>query len=402
MADTKAYLGAVILEDQVVDPGLVVTEGDRIAWVGSNSDLPDQWADTEVVEVDGYIMPGLVDVHCHGGGGASFPDSESLDDVRTAANEHLKHGTTTLIASLVTAAIPVLEEKGSLLAEAADRGIIAGFHYEGPFIAKEKAGAQNPKYIVPPTPADVEKLLKAARGQAYTMTIAPEKFLDEDGRKSLRTLIEGNVLPSWGHTIATVAQTNEAIAWGETYLEEQPKQVRGGKGTITHLFNGMPPMHHRNPGPIPASIRAAADGTVVAELINDGIHLDAGLVAEVVRTIGRENCVFVTDAMAAAGMADGQYVLGPQEVRVEDGVARLVHGDALAGGTSHLVEQIKVGVEQGGLPLVDCVYLASRAGANILGLEDVGRLTPGASADLLLTTEDFEVISVVKGGQKVT
>ena len=403
MAEKKAYVGEVILADEVLSEGVVVTDGDTITWVGPLAELPDELAEVEQIEfdADSYIMPGLVDVHCHGGGGASFPDANTLDDVRAAAGEHLKFGTTTMIASLVTAAIPVLEEKGALLADAVDEGIIAGFHYEGPFISKEKCGAQNPKYIVPATPNDAKKLVEAGRGKAVTITIAPEQCLGDEGREALEILIDGDILPSWGHTNATTQQTVDAIDMGIDLLQEAPEKVRGGRGTVTHLFNGMPPMHHRAPGPIPAFMRAAAKGELFAELINDGIHVDPLMVGQVVAGVGRENCVFVTDSMAAAGMPDGEYVLGPQEVRVKRGVARLLHGDALAGGTSHLLDQVRIGYQVAGLPLVDSVYLATRAGADVLGDEEIGRLESGSKADLLITTKGFDVLAVIRGGHQV-
>lgn len=404
MATKKVYLGKVITEDEVLKKGAVVTEGSTITWVGKQANLPADAQDAEVVSFrkNVFIMPGLVDVHCHGGGGASFPDAETLDDVSKAANEHLRFGTTTLIASLVTAAIPVLEQRASLLADAVDKGIIAGLHYEGPFISVQRCGAQNPKYIVPPTPKDAKKLVDAARGNAVTITLAPEHCLDEDGKEAVKILVGGDILPSWGHTDATTDQTLEAINLGAEALNAAPEKVRGGRGTVTHLFNGMPPMHHRAPGPIPAFMRASAKGELYAELINDGVHVDPLMVGQVVAGVGRENCVFVTDAMAAAGMADGQYVLGPQEVRVKKGVARLVHGGALAGGTSHLLDQVKIAFDTGGLSLVDAVYLASAAGADVLGNDRIGRLTPGADADLLITTEMFNVLMVVRDGEKVS
>lgn len=404
MSGKKVYVGSVILADEVLIPGAVVTDGDEIAWVGKFVDLPEEFADVEKADIppSAFVMPGLVDVHCHGGGGASFPDAKSLDDVRQAANEHLKFGTTTLIGSLVTAAIPVLEERAALLADAVGEGIIAGFHYEGPFISKEKCGAQDPEYIIPPTVKDAEKLVEAARGKAVTITVAPEKFLDDEGKKALQIFVDADILPSWGHTVATMSETVDAIDLGVELIKDAPEEVRGGRATVTHLYNGMPPMHHRTPGPIPAFMRASANGKVVSELINDGIHIDPLLVGQTVAGIGRENAVFVTDAMAAAGMADGEYVLGPQEVRVKRGVARLMHGDALAGGTSHLLDQVKIGFDDAGLSLVDSVYLATRAGADVLGNDKIGRLEPGAKADLLVTTENFNVISVIRDGKKVS
>ncbi len=402
MKNPSLLSGSVVLRDTVHEDAAVVLEDGKIAWVGKEVNLPEKYASLDAVKVDqgGYIVPGYVDVHDHGGGGASFPDALTLEDVETAANEHLKHGTTTLIASLVTAAIPVLEERASLLADAVEKGIIQGIHYEGPFLSEARCGAQNPKYLVPATPRDAQKLVDAARGYAVSITLAPEHCLDEDGRAAVAILINGGILPSWGHSDCTTAQAVEAIELGEALLEAAPTKIRGGVGTVTHLFNGMPPMHHRAPGPIPAFLAAASDGRLIAELISDGVHLDPALVKEIVDLVGRSNLVFVTDAMAAAGMKDGDYVLGPNEVTVLDGVARLTHGGNLAGGTSRLADQVKVAVRNG-VSITDAVYLATKQGAKVLGLEDRGEIAVGKRADVLVLSPELDVEQVYRLGERV-
>lgn len=400
MAPTQVLKGNVVLSHRVLEGGAVVLEQGRISWIGERSALPDQYSDAEATDAEGgYITPGFVDVHCHGGGGASFPDATTVDEVRTAANEHLNHGTTTLIASLVTAAIPVLEERANLLADAVEEGIVAGIHYEGPFLSEARCGAQNPAYLVPATTADARRLVDAARGKAVSITLAPEHCLDDEGQRAVKTLVEGDILPSWGHSDCTVSQAAEAVDLGVDLIAAAGQRVRGGRASVTHLFNGMPPMHHRSPGPIPALLTAAQEGRLVAELICDGVHVDPLLVAEMVQLVGRDNVVFVTDAMAAAGMADGEYVLGPNEVTVSDGVARLTHGGNLAGGTSRLVDQVRIAVTQGGLSVEDAVHLASKQGAKFLGLEDRGELKVGLRADVVVMTEDFRTEKVFREGQ---
>lgn len=397
------WIGQVVTPDEFITEGAVVTIGDKIAWVGQASQIPPQYEGVPVatLQSNSMILPGLVDVHCHGGGGESFPDSVSLDQVKVAAEEHLKHGTTTLIASLVTAPVDVLEQRATLLAQASQQGIIQGIHYEGPFLSEARCGAQDPRYLIPATPDVAKRLVKAAQGEAVTMTIAPEMCLDEAGKESVRVLVDGGILPSWGHTDCAVEQANQAIQEGVTALGSAKTPVRGGRATATHLFNGMRPLHHRDPGPVPAFLSAAKAGEIVVEMINDGVHLDPALVAEVLNLVGRENAVFVTDAMAAAGMADGSYVLGPQEVRVEGGVARLAKGDAIAGGTSHLLDCVRTAVVKGEIDLVDAVYLASAQGAKILGLADRGRLEPGMRADLVITDDNLFPVTVVRQGREV-
>ncbi len=137
------------------------------------------------------------------------------------------------------------------------------------------------------------------------------------------------------------------------------------------------------------------------EMICDGVHLDPSVVRDVYETVGRDQCVLITDAMAAAGMADGQYQLGPQAVTVHDGVARLTEGDSIAGGTSHLLDCVRVAVTRAGIPLVDAVHMASKQGARIIGDDGIGRLAPGCRADVVAVDADLRPVAVWRGGESV-
>ncbi len=395
--DMQFWRGTAVLPDSVIEDAAVVFD-DKIVWVGPFLELPAQYMEAVDTTPSGtfYITPGFIDVHTHGGGGASFPDAVSVAEVKVAADEHLRLGTTTLNASLVTAAQDVLVARGRLLAEAASAGIIKGIHYEGPFLSEERCGAQDPRYLADPTPEAMEELMEAAGGYAVAMTIAPERTMNPAGIQSLKVLTDAGAIPSWGHTDGGITVTDQAIEEGVSLLSSSDRRA-----SITHLFNGMRPLHHRDPGPISSYLRAAKEGEVVAEMICDGVHVDPELVAKVIELVGRENCVFVTDAMAAAGMADGEYVLGPQEVRVEDGVARLVRTGSLAGGTSHISDCVRIAVQDGGVPLVDAVYLGTLQGALMFGWDDRGQLQEGLRADLCALDEGLSVKGVARGGQKV-
>ncbi len=405
MGDTRQkWSGVVVLPSEEIAEGTVITEGDRIIWVGASTEIPVELSDTPSEDLpDGaVIIPGLIDVHCHGGGGASFPDSTSLQDVKTAASEHLKNGTTTLVASLVTAPVDILEQRATLLAKAVGEGIIEGIHFEGPFLSEARCGAQDPRYLIPATPDVARRLVAAASGKAVSMTIAPERATGSEGREALEVLVGGDVLPSWGHTDSGIETAEAAVEAGLDLISDKASPTRGGRATVTHLFNGMRPLHHRDPGPISVFLAAAERGDVVVEMINDGTHLDPQLVRQVLDIVGRDNAVFVTDAMAAAGMPDGDYVLGPQAVRVEGGVARLAEGGAIAGGTARLVDCVRTAVLKSGISLVDAVYLGTVQGAKILGLTDRGELAPGKRADLVvLDPGDLGVLRVVRGGELV-
>ncbi|WRS30168.1 amidohydrolase family protein [Actinomycetaceae bacterium MB13-C1-2] len=405
MGDTRReWRGLVVLPDEEIADGVVITESDRIIWVGPAAAIPDELSGVSSEDLpDGaIIIPGLIDVHCHGGGGASFPDSTDLEQIKTAAGEHLRNGTTTLIASLVTAPVEILEQRAALLAEAVVMGIIEGIHFEGPFLSEARCGAQDPRYLIPATPDVARRLVAAAKGKAVSMTIAPERVAGTVGQEALGTLVAGDILPSWGHTDSGIQTAEIAVRTGREFIGDKTTPTRGGRATVTHLFNGMRPLHHRDPGPISVFLAAAERGEVVVEMINDGTHLDPLLVHQVLELVGRDNAVFVTDAMAAAGMPDGDYVLGPQAVRVEGGVARLAEGGAIAGGTARLLDCVRTAVLKSHISLVDAVYLGTVQGARILGLTDRGELAPGKRADLVvLGSGNLDVLRVVRGGELI-
>jgi len=398
---TRVLRGRVVTPSAVVDDGAVAWEGERITWVGPADDAPDALRDavTAAVPVDGYVLPGLVDLHCHGGGGASFPDAADPATARIAVHEHLRHGTTSLVASLVTAPPDVLRARTTLLAGLAEDGEIAGIHFEGPFISAERCGAQNPAAIQQPDAGLTRELLDLSRGHAVTMTIAPEApgVTGADGVS--RTLVAGGALPSFGHTVASAEQARTAVVEAGEQLASAPA-ARSARPIVTHLCNGMNPMHHREPGPIPEFLAAARDGRLALELIADGTHLDPSFVRSVFEIVGRENVLLVTDAMAAAGMPDGDYQLGALAVTVAGGVARLTDGDSIAGGTAHLLDVVRTTVG-GGVALIDAVYAAATGPALVLGDDGVGALEAGRRADVVVTDGDLRPVEVVKNGVSV-
>jgi len=400
--------GRVVTPTDVLPDGLLVTRGSRIAWIGPADEAPAPWNERLPEPSEDTVLPGLVDLHCHGGGGASFPDATTPEQVATAAAEHLRHGTTTLVASLVTAPRDVLLERTALLAQAAQDGVIGGIHLEGPFLSHARCGAQNPGDMLPGDPALVGEVVAAARGHLVTMTVAPEVAgvcataadADDD---VLAALVAGGALPSVGHTDASAAQVEAAVDRAFDLLAASPA-ARSGRPTATHLFNGMRPVHHRDPGPVLACLAAAARGELVVELVADGTHLDPGTVASVFDLVGADAVALVTDAMAAAGMADGDYQLGPMAVRVADGVARIVDGDgepgAIAGGIGHLLDVVRATVDAG-VPVVDAVRAASVTPATVLGLHDVGGLVVGLRADVLVVDADLRPQLVLRAGVPV-
>ncbi|MCI1661350.1 MAG: amidohydrolase family protein [Actinomyces sp.] len=399
--------GRTVLDDSVAEDGAVVLRGDRILWAGAVADAGSAGEDVaravrSAPQSRRTVIPGLVDVHCHGGGGASFPNAETAEEAMAAVLEHRRHGTTSLVGSCVTAAPEVLLARAQMMSGLARRGELAGIHFEGPFVSRERCGAQDPAFIVDPDAGLTRALLDAAGGHAVTMTLAPEKPGAFGPGSVAEVLIEEGALPSWGHTDSAPGSARAALEYSREKLEAQGEAGRrSARATVTHLFNGMRPLHHRDPGPIAEFVSDAARGGAIVEMICDGVHLAPSLVRDVYETVGRDGCVFVTDAMAAAGMADGRYQLGPQAVTVTDGVARLSEGGSIAGGTAHLLDCVRVAVQQAGIPLADAVHMASAQGADILGDPRVGRLAAGAFADLVETDEDLRAVRVWRRGEPV-
>lgn len=378
--------GRVVVPHAVLPDGIVEYDGDGITRV-----VPVDHVEGHLPPAsDDLVLPGLVDVHCHGGGGVSFPDARDAEEAMVAVREHRDHGTTTLVASLVTAPGEVLVASTRILASLADAGEIAGIHLEGPFISPGHPGAQDPASIWDPDPALTARLLEEGRCHVVSMTIAPEA---PGAAEVAALLIEGGAVPSWGHTSATASEARATLRSLEPLLDHH-----GRRATVTHLYNGMAPPHHREPGPVLEFLAAARGGRLVVELIGDGVHLHPDTVRATWEIVGRDNAVLVTDAMAAAGMADGDYVLGSLAVTVRDGVARLAEGGALAGGTAHLLDILRTSV-RGGVPLVDAVAMAATTPAAVLGRTDVGRLVAGTRADILVLGPELGLRRVVRGGR---
>ncbi|MDO0927142.1 N-acetylglucosamine-6-phosphate deacetylase [Streptomyces sp. TG1A-8] len=363
----------VVLPTGTVQDGRVIVEGARIAATAPEN--------ARVTDVSGHwLIPGFVDIHNHGGGGASF--SGTADDVLTALRTHRLHGTTTLVASTVTDEMDLLVRQAGLLSELAEQGDIAGIHFEGPFISPCRKGAHSEALLRDPDPAEVRKLIDAARGRAKMVTLATEL---PGGIDSVRLLAEHGVIAAVGHTDAGYEQTVEAIDAGAT--------------VATHLFNAMPALGHRSPGPVAALLE---DERVTVELINDGTHLHPAALQLAFHHAGPSRVAFITDAMDAAGSGDGRYMLGPLEVEVSEGVARLVDGGSIAGSTLTLDRAFKRAVTVDGLPVEHAVAALCANPARLLGLADrVGSLEPGRDADLLLLDDAFDLKGVMRRGEWV-
>lgn len=323
------------------------------------------------------IAPGLVDLHNHGGLGGAFPTG-TYEQARQAALFHRQNGTTTLLASMVSAAPEALIKQVKKLTPLCQEGLIHGFHLEGPYINACRCGAQNPEYIYPGNPADFAAIIAAAPGWIRSITLAPETDNLED---MLDLCAQHHIICSFGHTDADFEQTQSGV---DKALE------RGLTVTATHLFNAMPPLHHRAPGAAGALLAAAASSKAYVELVADGVHLHDGIVDTALN-----NAVFVTDAMEAAGMPDGDYLLGQLEVVVSDGVARLTDG-TLAGGTSTLAQQFARHVARG-MSLIHATTHTSSTPAAVLGLHK-REITVGAPLNTVVFNSSGKIDQVWTDG----
>lgn len=322
---------------------------------------------------EGWLVPGFVDMHVHGGGGASF----QTDDPADAVAFHRAHGTTTLLASLVSAPLDELVAAVRRLADATAAGVIAGVHLEGPWLAASRAGAHAPETLTTPAPADVHRLLES--GPVRMVTLAPEL---PGAAAAIRLLRAHGVTVAVGHTAATYDETLAAVAAGAT--------------VGTHLFNAMAPLHHRAPGPALALLE---DPSVVVELVVDGVHLHPALTRWVLATApGR--VALVTDAISATGCCDGTYRLGSLDVSVVDGAPRLAGTDTIAGSVLTMDAAVRNAVA-GGSALRPVIAAATATPARALGLHDRGSLTVGHRADLVHLSPELTVRRTWVAGEEV-
>lgn len=378
MTTTLIHSALLVTDGTQTPDAWVRFEDGRVTATGTGTD----WADADTV-VDATVAagegavltPGFIDIHGHGGAGASYDDG--VDAIRTARELHRSHGTTRAVVSLVTASIDDLVgrvgEIADLMTTDAD---ILGSHLEGPFLDPGHHGAHEPSLLRSPIAADVQRLLDAGRGTVRQVTIAPEL---PGGIEAIRLIVAAGAAAAVGHTDADAAQAVAAFEAGATIL--------------THAFNAMRPIHHRAPGPV---LAAAADHRVVLEAIADNVHLHPQVI-KLVFDSAPGRVALVTDAMAAAGSADGSYDLGAVKVTVTDGIARADDTGSIAGSTLTQDVALRRAVEAG-VPLTDAVRALTATPAAAIGYgEQLGRLAPGYLGDAVLLDAQLQVKRVQTG-----
>ena len=365
---------SVVADQEVWSPGWIVVEGDLVADCGAGP--PPSAESTE--HIAGTIVPGFVDIHSHGAAGLDYSVAAGTS-IAPALDWQLAHGTTTVIASLATAPIEQLEKQLIALDQLVRSGRIAGIHLEGPWLSPGHRGAHAMELLRSPGSTEVDRLTSIA-DSLRMVTIAPEL---PGALDAIRTIVTRGCIAAIGHTSCDASTARAAVDAGVT--------------VATHLFNGMPVLHHRAPGPVGVAL---LDERVFVELVLDGHHLAPETVELALRLAG-DRAVAVSDSIAATGYPEGEYMLAGTRVEVRDGLARTTVSGSLAGSTRTLDTAFRTLVRDHSASLPQAVAVTSTTPAKAMGLPDRGCIRSGAAADLIVL-HDLEVRGVMKRGKWIS
>lgn len=369
--DKIVFRGAQVLyAGQFIEADVAVANG-RIAGIGRH-------LEGDVLSVEGYLVPGLIDEHIHGIHGCDT--MSGAQDVAQMARCVVQHGVTTFLPTTMNAPVEethaaVQGVKDAMLA-AGPGADIAGVHMEGPFLSEKYKGAQDARANQLPSMENFQRLTDGTQEIVRLMTLAPEL---PGAEAFIRAAAAQGIRISAGHSDASYETMESALDWGLSQ--------------ITHLFNGMNPLHHRAPGVPCAAL--TLEGLNI-QMISDGIHLHPAAVKLAVRSGAR--ILLITDAMESADMPDGEYSLGGQQVFVRNGEARLAQGN-LAGSTLTLERAVRNVMRFAGITLSQAVQMATANVADALGLCDRGRIRTGLRADLCLLDRNLEVAKTMVAGK---
>ncbi|PYE49444.1 N-acetylglucosamine-6-phosphate deacetylase [Deinococcus yavapaiensis] len=368
----------VVTDEGIVERGAVqVREGRIEAIVETNAPAQSSAYDGR----GALLMPGMIDVHIHGANGRDMMDgtTSSIEEVSRAC---ASTGCTSFLVTSVSSSLEDLLRlvDGVRVVVGREPGAtIVGIHAEGPYLNARRKGMQNELYLRHPDLAEMERVLQHAGSLLRMVTLAPEL---PGGLELTRYLRDRNVIVAVAHSDATYEEAAQAFACGASH--------------VTHCFNGMRPIHHRDPGLVVAALEN--DGVSVQAIV-DHVHLHPAIVRLMYRVKGASGMVLITDALQAMGLGDGEYMFGGHKVTVRDGVARLDDG-TLASSTVTMNEALRNTVRLG-VPLSDAVKMATSTPAELLGLHSKGRIAVGADADLVLVNDEFEVLWTLVEGRTV-
>jgi N-acetylglucosamine-6-phosphate deacetylase len=372
-------------ESSIIKNGYILLERNKIKQFGRMSELPEN-CEAQIIDLqhNGNVFPGFIDLHIHGADGADAMDGTS-EALHKIARKVPKEGTTSFLATTMTQSNELIEnalanvEQYMKYSNEAGEAEIIGVHLEGPFINKKKTGAQPKEYIVQPGVEEFKKLQTVAGGHIRLVTLAPEV---EGSLELIKYLSSNSVVASLGHTAATFEEVEIAVEAGATH--------------VTHLFNAMTGLDHREPG---LAAAAMIFDDLKVELISDGIHVHPKMINLAVKVKGSEKIILVTDAMCAKGLQDGEYALGGQKVFVKGREARLADG-TLAGSVLLMSEAIRNVSNFTGLPLEEVVKFASETPAKQLGIFNrKGSIALGKDADITVMDDHFNVLLTICRGK---
>ena len=333
----------------------------------------DSLVDNPDVNISGTLIPGFVDMHCHGGGGKSF--SSLLDeDTRTVLSTHQSHGTTTQLASLVSQPLEAIKEQIQHLKTFVRRGEIAGIHLEGPYLSKDKCGAHNPNLLRTPNLVELSELISLGEGSISMITIAPEL---PNAIEAIDLIVDSGIVAAIGHSNADYETARKAIDAGAT--------------VITHFYNALPPMSHRQPT---VTIAGLLDEFLTLELILDGHHVNPPAVDLLLKN-AKGRVALITDAISGAGGPEGNYKIGDLDVRINNGRAELLSNGALAGSTLTMDQAFFRLIREHDLSIEAASVASSVLPARTLGISHVGEIKPGFKAHFVEIDEESQTVKNV-------
>lgn len=384
MKDLAITHGKLITPTQILPEGDLLIRSGKIVALGTSGtiEIPGNWV---TIDADGLtVVPGFIDAHTHGAVGHDFMDSTS-DEVSAVLRWLASTGVTTVLPTLASALFAEQIEMVTRLRKVKENQIpgeaaIAGLHLEGPYISLERRGAQPEKAIRKPSIDEMKQLIDASGNNIRLVTLAPEL---PGALELIEFLVKKGIVVSAGHSEASVAQMRAA--------------VKAGLSRAAHLYNGMTPFSHRNPGIVGAILTS---DEIYAELTLDGIHVDPVAAEVALRAKGLSKITLVTDSMQAAGLGDGTYIRpGNRKIIVKDSAARLESGN-LAGSILTMDQAVRNAVGLLHLPLADAVAMASQVAAASLGLGTVkGTLACGMDGDVVLLGKNLEIAATIVTGE---
>jgi len=362
-----------------VKQGNCVIQDRRISELGNDSGHSAKGFSGKVLEASGkYVVPGFIDLHVHGGGGADFMDAEQ-DALRRILAFHAAHGTTGLLATVIPAPIRKIHQALKAATSFQGPGIL-GIHMEGPFVSPEKSGALNIRWLLASSPQAFDSLVNGYAETIRMVTFAPEL---PNADTLLERIMAIGAIPSIGHTAAVYDQVTRMLALGASHF--------------THVPNAMRELHHREPG----AVGAALDSDASVELIADGVHVHPAFVRLLANNRGYDRLCLITDAISASGLSDARCTLGRLEVHVQGGIARLADG-TLAGSTLNMKEAVRNFMEFTGCSLPEAVRTATLTPARVLGIgHRKGSLELGKDADIVILDRELNIHHTIIGGQVV-